>query len=139
MLAKIYIGYVIPPLPPKKIASNLAQELIEERKVGLEMFLNDILKHPVLKHCEVFEDFISLNEKIWASKVKSIMKTLNIENTNYITVEGNAKIHFTDELENKCNKIYEATRSIKDYYNEINYINCQISELFGKISKSMFR
>ena len=57
-MMKDYPGYVIPPIPAKKIAGNADPAFIQERKGELQEFLTDVLKHPLLKSYDLFLKFI---------------------------------------------------------------------------------
>lgn len=49
VLLKKYPFRLIPELPPKKIASNSDPQFLERRRRGLTRFINQIMKHPILK------------------------------------------------------------------------------------------
>jgi len=49
VLLKKYPFRLIPELPPKKIASNSDPQFLERRRRGLTRFINQIMKHPILR------------------------------------------------------------------------------------------
>lgn len=49
VLLKKYPFRIIPELPPKKIASNSDIQFLERRRRGLTRFINQIMKHPILR------------------------------------------------------------------------------------------
>ncbi|CCH41917.1 Sorting nexin MVP1 [Wickerhamomyces ciferrii] len=49
ILLKKYPFRLIPELPPKKLASNSDPQFLERRRRGLSRFINQIIKHPILK------------------------------------------------------------------------------------------
>ena len=53
---------VLPKLPVKTLKTNMKhpkQELINQRKEGLERFLNKIVTHIRVRHSETFRKFLS--------------------------------------------------------------------------------
>ena len=135
ILQRNFLGYVIPPLPPKKVISNLSTELIKKRKIGLELFLNDLLMHPVLKHSEFLLKFLSVSKKEW----EIVAKNFKDSHFEYITVQGKAKIAFTETEKQYCDKIFDATVKVKEAYNELRDVHKSIINDFESISKSMLR
>lgn len=49
----------LPQLPKKRFFGNLDPQVIEERKVGLQAFLDAIIRYPELSGSELFSDFIN--------------------------------------------------------------------------------
>jgi hypothetical protein len=63
------------PKPPNKIKGDYLREKVrpEDRKLGLQRFLTDMLKLPDLDHCDAFRDFFYLNDI--RSEVKTPLDT----------------------------------------------------------------
>eukprot|EP00826_Nyctotherus_ovalis_P002336 TRINITY_DN1045_c0_g1_i2.p1 TRINITY_DN1045_c0_g1~~TRINITY_DN1045_c0_g1_i2.p1 ORF type:complete len:365 (+),score=97.03 TRINITY_DN1045_c0_g1_i2:760-1854(+) len=135
-----YIGYIIPPIPTKKLTGNTDPEFIQERKAELQMFLNDVLKHPLLKNYELFLKFISLPGKEWEERAKLIGKiVIPRDPSQYETVEGQAKILYSDRTNSYCERLQASTKDLKEIYHELRSTNKTIAAIFDKLSTSMTR
>lgn len=55
----MFPGTIIPPLPTKKIMGNLSPDFVEERRLGLQQFLNGIIYHPKLSKSYDLKTFLS--------------------------------------------------------------------------------
>ena len=75
VLVKLYPGFVVPSLP-KKPLKKLEQSLLNKRKVKLQLFLNDTLRHPVLNTCDFLWKFLSVNDEKEFEKIKREIKAL---------------------------------------------------------------
>lgn len=139
-MIKDYPGYVIPPLPAKKLSGNTDPEFILERKYELQMFLNDVLRHPLLKNYDLFLKFISLSNKDWEDRVKLFGKiVIPREVGQYDTIEGTAKVLYSDSTKEYCERLSSYTKDLKEMYQELRAINRTIAGTFDKLSSSMAR
>ena len=62
-LSRRYIGLVIPKLPAKRLYGNMDPHFIEERRMELQLFLNYILRHPLMSQCLELEIFLTASRK----------------------------------------------------------------------------
>jgi hypothetical protein len=133
-------GYIIPPIPAKKLSGNTDPEFIQERKGELQMFLNDVLKHPLLKNYELFIKFISLVGKDWEERYKLIGKIIvSRDASQFETIEGQAKILYSDRTHSYCERLQASTKELKEIYQELKNVNKAIAASFGKLSASIIK
>jgi len=133
-----FTGYVIPPIPIKKLTGNTDSELIQERKAELQMFLNDVLKHPLLGNYELFLKFISSSSKDWEERAKLIGKVIiPREVDQFETVEGQAKVLYSDRTKSYCDRLQAATKELKEIYQDLRNTNKDIANTFERLSASM--
>jgi len=154
-MSRLYPGYVIPPLPSKNVPGNIDIKFIQERKVELQLFLNDVIKHPLLRNFDLFVAFLSLPVKDWEEKTKAIGKTsiavlaskveksikTNIfeELGQYQTIEGQAKLLFTNPTRQYCDKLDGSCKGLNDCYKELREVNRELMASFDKVSSTMTR
>ena len=62
-LCRRYIGLVIPKLPVKRLYGNMDPNFIEERRMELQLFLNYVLRHPVMNKSIELETFLTASRK----------------------------------------------------------------------------
>ncbi|KAF5403245.1 Sorting nexin-18 [Paragonimus heterotremus] len=56
----------IPPLPEKAITGRYDDDFVDERRKGLQQWLDRMCRHPVVSQCEVLRHFLSCtDEKRW--------------------------------------------------------------------------
>lgn len=137
-MIKEYPGYVIPPLPVKRITGNIDPSFVQERKVELQLFLNDILRHPLLWKYELIIDFLSLTPREWDAKVKQINKiVIPKEIEHYETIEGEAKLLFTEKTKEYSYRLLASTKDIKDCLSDLRTVNKSIASDFERLGASM--
>ena len=133
-LIKRFPGYIIPPIPVKKLSKNLDPEFVHERRSSLQLFLKDILKHPLSRNSDIFEKFISATSKDWEEIAKLFKVNVQKEIDQYETIEGKAKVDFDNHTIVYCDKIFTASKSLKEAYKDISAINQEICENMKKLS-----
>ena len=57
-------GCVIPPLPAKQVMGRMADDFVESRREMLELFLQQVVAHPMASICESFFNFLGWPETI---------------------------------------------------------------------------
>eukprot|EP00826_Nyctotherus_ovalis_P002342 TRINITY_DN1045_c0_g5_i2.p1 TRINITY_DN1045_c0_g5~~TRINITY_DN1045_c0_g5_i2.p1 ORF type:complete len:350 (+),score=102.88 TRINITY_DN1045_c0_g5_i2:715-1764(+) len=133
-----YPGYVIPPVPTKKLMGNTDPSLIQERKGELQMFLNAVLKHPLLKNYELFFKFVSASSKEWEDRSKLIGKlVIPRDPSQYETVEGQAKILYSDHTATYCDNLQLSMKTLKDLYHELKTTNKSIATTYEQLAQSL--
>ena len=73
ILSSIYVNCVIPPLCKKNFSSRFSESLIAKRTRSIEKFMKGILIHPLMRHDEIFYNFISTENEA-DQKTKLISK-----------------------------------------------------------------
>ncbi|KAG0096927.1 hypothetical protein BGZ93_003748 [Podila epicladia] len=53
---------ILPPLPEKQYTGRFSEEFIERRRRALERFLNRLVRHPVIRYCDLMTHFLSCSE-----------------------------------------------------------------------------
>ena len=122
ILKKLYPGYVIPPLPSKKIGSRrFEKDFINKRMKFLNYFINDICKNELYKSSDILISFLSTIDNEKFENEMRIYDSLIIPKLlkDYSNLEGKIKIK-----EENSNFKYE---------NIANYFNLQ-SQLLEKIN-----
>lgn len=159
-MKKLYPGYLIPPMPEKKVPGTIDNSFIQERKAGLQFFLNEIMVHPLLRNYQLVIDFLSLPEKDWEGKMKTIGKS-NLETITALidkgikgtglslsksvfnelsvleTIEGEAKLLFTRNTADYCDRLDGSVKGLEDAYRDLGEISKTIVENFGKLANSI--
>jgi sorting nexin-8 len=132
-----YPEYIIPPIPAKKLSGNVDPEFIQERKVELQKFLTEALIHPLLKNYDLLMKFISLSSKDWEERAKMIGKVvIPREIGQHETIEGEARILYSDAANDYCEKLNLAAKDLKESFKELRVINKTIAADFDKLSYS---
>lgn len=133
-----YPGYIIPPIPAKKLTGNVDPEFIQERKVELEKFLNESLIHPLLRGYDLLSKFISLSNPEWEVRSKMIGKIIIPRDVSqYETIEGEARVLYSDSANDFCEKLNLSVKDLKESYKELKIITKTIAADFDKIANSM--
>lgn len=75
MLVKYNPGYMVPPLPNKKIGQRrFEQDFIEKRMKFLQKFIDAVLQHEIFKSCECLVSFLQMVERgQFDSKIKELI------------------------------------------------------------------
>ncbi|CAD7702434.1 unnamed protein product [Ostreobium quekettii] len=66
-----YKGIIIPPLPEKNAVQKyqMSTEFIEQRRRGLQIFVNRVAAHPKLKYSNELQLFLEATEDVWMMEV----------------------------------------------------------------------
>ncbi len=146
-LQRLYPGYVVPPLPKKKIGKKLDAIFLNKRKIKLQQFLNDLLKHPMLRATELFFQFLTLPAKDWDAKVKELIKAPGPKDPKECrTLDKVAKVEVTKASEAYCVEMFGDIATLKGQYKEyyhhphqirLRLINKAIVGQLEKLSESM--
>jgi len=62
-LSRRYLGCVIPKLPKKRVYGNFEPVFVEERRLELQLFLNYVIRHPLLTKSLELEIFLSASRQ----------------------------------------------------------------------------
>lgn len=93
VLQKLYKGVILPPLPPKTWASQLQQQtqpsqvFAHQRQNEIQLFLNSILVHPILKYSYELRVFL-ICSKTGLSSFKNTLPILNFNREGQIILCG---------------------------------------------------
>jgi len=115
----MYPGYIIPPLP-KKIEKNLEPHTLQKNKHFLQRFLDDVLKHPILKTSSLLLLFLSISaDKEFETKKKLYSKLpLPKEATDCRTIFGTASVSLTVPLQQYCSAVGVGVSNLKECFNK---------------------
>jgi len=102
----------IPPLPEKQITGRFQDDLIGQRKVQLQSFVDRVSRHPVLANSEVWKHFITqTDEKRW-TQGKRKAESDNLVGISFLTTIQAPSI--LSETENSIdNNIGQFTRNME--------------------------
>ena len=137
-MMKDFPGSIIPPIPGKKIGGNSDPEFIKERKFDLQIFIINALKHPLLNNYKLLKTFLTAQSKDWEDTVKSFSKTTVLKEVEeYETIEGTAKILYSDRTKEYCEKLNSTTKEIKEAFKDLTSYNQALSYELRRLSQSM--
>eukprot|EP00826_Nyctotherus_ovalis_P035484 TRINITY_DN3052_c0_g1_i4.p1 TRINITY_DN3052_c0_g1~~TRINITY_DN3052_c0_g1_i4.p1 ORF type:complete len:390 (-),score=87.18 TRINITY_DN3052_c0_g1_i4:157-1326(-) len=149
LLTKQFPGFVAPPVPKKPI-KNLKPKFLEKRRGKLQLFLNDLLDHPLFKQTDAVWNFLNITDDKSYEKIKAGY-CIPRDISEFTTVEGKAKVSFDPELDNDCTQTNNVLKSIagefKKYYvlsicslrkynTELSKTLTMAMDIMGKMSKS---
>eukprot|EP00826_Nyctotherus_ovalis_P057037 TRINITY_DN7792_c0_g1_i4.p1 TRINITY_DN7792_c0_g1~~TRINITY_DN7792_c0_g1_i4.p1 ORF type:complete len:382 (-),score=116.17 TRINITY_DN7792_c0_g1_i4:83-1228(-) len=139
-LVRIYPGFVVPPIPSKKMGKGRDHALLQKRRIIFQQFLNDTLEHPLLRRSELITQFLSLPDAEWAKTMKLFSKRPTPkEVSEFSTVEGKAKVEVTGATETYCQQVAALAGKIKEEYRILKRYNKIIAHNFGVLAESMVR
>ena len=116
-LAKIYSGYVLGQIPKKKTGKKFEKDFLNKRMKVLQSFLNDILKHPLLKTSELLFQFLSLSQKEWKTKIASKSALPGPKEVSECrTLEGIANVSITDRAESRFSVLNTVILNLKEHF-----------------------
>jgi hypothetical protein len=139
-LIKLYPGYIIPSIPKKKVGKGFENAFLQKRMTALQSFLNELMIHPLLKSSELVLAFLTVSNKEWEAKTKSFAKTLPPkEVSQYRTIEGNARIELSNDIEHYCDRIVDLNGTLEDSYRNLKRANKVIGNDFERLSESVLK
>ncbi|CAG8681807.1 11391_t:CDS:10, partial [Acaulospora morrowiae] len=63
--------FVLPPLPEKQYSGRFNEEFIEKRRRALEVFINRLARHPVIRYSDLLTHFLNCdNDSEWNKREK---------------------------------------------------------------------
>ncbi|XP_064599807.1 sorting nexin lst-4-like isoform X2 [Liolophura sinensis] len=87
-LEEKYPIFAIPPLPEKQIAGRYEDDFITERMRQLQLWVNRIVRHPVISQCEVLLHFLTCSdEKKWKQGKRKAEKDEFVGAKFFLTIE----------------------------------------------------
>jgi hypothetical protein len=109
---KLYPGYIVPPLPTKKVGKRRFElDFIHKRMKLLNLFLNSLCENEYFKSCEALISFLSLQDRaVLENKMKeynNLSAPLYVE--DFRTFDG--KIHIIDDASSERH-----FNNINDFY-----------------------
>ena len=118
-MVRLYPGYIVPPVP-KKPLKKLETDFMEKRRGKLQLFLNNLLKHPVLRGSDAVWQFLTMeSEKDYEKFKKDVDKVPRPkEPIEATTLEGKATISFDKLLEESCTETHVGLRDISKEFKE---------------------
>eukprot|EP00826_Nyctotherus_ovalis_P013293 TRINITY_DN1356_c0_g4_i1.p1 TRINITY_DN1356_c0_g4~~TRINITY_DN1356_c0_g4_i1.p1 ORF type:complete len:398 (+),score=92.63 TRINITY_DN1356_c0_g4_i1:628-1821(+) len=133
-LVKNYPGYVIPAIPKKKITKKSETTFVQKRQDLLQRFLNELLRHPVLKNSELVHQFLTLSSKDWELRVRTTAKaSFAKEMSDLRTVQGAAKVEITEENIKYCEQLSPMIAMAKERYKILQNHNKNIAADMEKL------
>jgi len=128
-LKKMYPGYIVPALP-KSPPKKLSTEILSKYKERLQKFLDEILRHPLLRTNEIFTKFISEKDaKIYEEFKLNLDKKLQSpikEVSQCITLEGTANIEIDPIIESECSENLTNSKKIKSDLQKLDILNDEL-------------
>ena len=142
ILSLIYINCVIPPLCKKNYTDRFSELLIAKRTRSIEKFMKGILIHPLIKHDEIFYNFISTeNESDFEKKKKiynkitspsSLKNVKSLSGEINVSVSNEKEIYFQNIKNNadfNINTLQKITKGYKALMNLMDQISDKMKEI----------
>lgn len=129
ILRRNYKGVVIPPLPPKNWAFPLStsasdsQSMLGQRRRELQLFLDDVTRHPMLRHCYELRSFLECSSPGFKSFVELHAHLASAESGRSDSADADS--HSASSSSSGVGKILSDGASA-------------ISSLWGFVSKNVF-
>lgn len=103
---KMHPGYIVPPIP-KRGDKNLEQPYLQKKKHFLQLFIDNILSHPILRTSSLVFYFLSITlEKEYDSKKKACVKLPKIkEAKDARTMKSTARVGYDQFLQQYCDAL----------------------------------
>jgi len=116
-LIKVYPGAVIPSMPTDPI-QKLEPEFMNERRIELQVFIDKLMVHPLLKTSRMVWDFFNVvnEEKYGKIKQESAKFPAPKEVTELITKEGYANTAIDVFLMQNCIDIQVGLKEISSEF-----------------------
>ncbi len=118
-LVRMYPGYIVPPLSAK-IEKKLEPAYLEKTRHFAELFLNELLKHPVLRSSTLLFVFLSVpSEKEFEAKRKAYAKLPTPhEPVECRTPTTTANVSYDLPLKQYCSSLNSGLSSLKECFQE---------------------
>ena len=142
ILSLIYINCVIPPLCKKNYTDRFSELLIAKRTRSIEKFMKGILIHPLIRHDEIFYNFISTeNESDFEKKKKiynkitspsSLKNVKSLSGEINVSVSNEKEIYFQNIKNNadfNINTLQKITKGYKALMNLMDQIGDKMKEI----------
>lgn len=144
ILTKLHPGFVAPRLPTREI-KKLDPEPMEKRRQKLQHFLDEVLRHPVLRCSSLLMHFLSdKSEDAYDRFRKGADKTPRPKEVgNFCTLDGNARVTYDSYLTHDCAEVQQAVEKIKatfeEYGQEASFATIRLKALNVELSMDLFR
>ena len=142
ILSLIYINCVITPLCKKNYTDRFSELLIAKRTRSIEKFMKGILIHPLIRHDEIFYNFISTeNESDFEKKKKiynkitspsSLKNVKSLSGEINVSVSNEKEIYFQNIKNNadfNINTLQKITKGYKALMNLMDQISDKMKEI----------
>ena len=139
-LTKFFPGYIIPPIPKKKMGKKRFElEFIEKRMNFLQKFLDLIIENEEFKASDCLIDFLSISDR---NKFEAKMKEFNSLNPSpFITesrnIEGNVYIWDVNEKKNYFDNIENFYKIENELFGHLNSHLKEYLENIEKVIKNL--
>ena len=139
-LIKLFPGYIIPPIPKKKMGKKRFElEFIEKRMNFLQKFLDLIIENEEFKASDCLIDFLSISDR---NKFEAKMKEFNSLNPSpFITesrnIEGNVYIWDVNEKKNYFDNIENFYKIENELFGHLNSHLKEYLENIEKVIKNL--
>ena len=144
ILSIIYVNCVIPPLCKKNFSDRFSELLIAKRTRSIEKFMKGILIHPLMRHDEIFYNFISTENESEFEKKKKIYNKItspsSLKHVKSLTGQLNVSINkeketYFQNIKNNVDFNINTLQKITKGYKALMIQMDQISEKMKEISQ----
>ena len=141
ILKSLYINIIIPPLNKKNYIYGIKDDQVSKRIRKLEKFITEIALHPLLKHSQIFYDFLTIrDDKDFMRKKDEYNKIIYPKKAEEIkTLTGEINISVNYDKEQYADKIKTISENNEDMMKrmikEYKYLITQLQNVITKIKK----
>ena len=80
-------------------------------KEKLQLFINDVLEHPVLRESTITWNFFTMSDETSYEKIKNSY-VMPVEISEVETLEGKTKVKFNADLDNSSTETYNTIKGV---------------------------
>ena len=124
LLSKLYPGCVI-PLLSETVLLKSTTETLDKNKHILQVFLDEVISHPLLSTAEFLHDFLSASDQDFEKQsieAESLHAPRNV--ADCYTIEGATSITYNHALGEFCLKLNNSTQVLKSKFHELFFYYC---------------
>ncbi|XP_020492555.2 sorting nexin-18-like [Labrus bergylta] len=121
----------VPHLPEKQATGRFEEDFISKRRKGLMWWMNHMISHPVLAHCDVFQHFLTCgaDEKAWKQGKRKAERDDLVGANFFLTISTPPVLLDLQEVESKIEGFKTFTKTMDE--NSV-IVNANINEFARK-------
>lgn len=134
-----YVNCVIPPMSKKNIFNRFDEVVVHKRMVGLAMFVNGVLAHPILQHAPVLCEFLKNDNPKDVAKMKEKYNKDKVPTCaeEVITLNGFIKTGFNSHREENYKYLKKVSGDNEETLRKLSKLYKEIGKNMGIISDKM--
>ncbi|XP_024527007.1 sorting nexin 1 isoform X1 [Selaginella moellendorffii] len=137
-LTERYKGIIIPPLPEKSAVEKFrfSAEFIEVRRRALDVFLNRIAAHPILRQSDDLKSFLQADEDSWVvEKSRTAEGVFKKKPSDFMQIFKDVQSKVTDVVLGKEKPLEETSEE----YEKVKHYVTELEDHLGEAQKQSYR